>query len=90
MINISDKIIIFDDNKPTYNIGDLLNMPYFWAGWLSNPHFSEHHYNAFILTANAYPNSILNIYKHPELPMEMNKKIYQILNDYDCLLMYIV
>jgi hypothetical protein len=63
MSNITGKIIIFDDNKPTYNIGDLLNIPYFWAGWLSNPHFSQHHYNSFILTADAYPNSILNIYK---------------------------
>ena len=38
---------IFDENKESYIIGDLLNMPKFFAGWNSNPHNNEYMYNLF-------------------------------------------
>lgn len=56
-------ITIFDENKPLYNIGDLLNMPHFSHNWNNKPHADKHIYNKFIKTAEYYKRSILNIYK---------------------------
>jgi hypothetical protein len=56
-------IKIFDKNKPRYNIGDLLNMPSFFANWNNNPHANESAYYIYNLTADYYKGSILNIYK---------------------------
>lgn len=53
---------IFDKNKESYIIGDLLNMPYFFANWQTNPHNNEYMYNLFKKTALQYPNNILGIY----------------------------
>jgi hypothetical protein len=61
--DIEDKLVFFDDNKLTYNIGDLLNVPHLFSDWQSNPHASKEMYNLFYNTADAYPNSILHIYK---------------------------
>ena len=60
---IDTNIVIFDNNKLTYNIGDLLNMPYFFAHWKSNPHATIDQYNLFCKTADEYSDSILHIYK---------------------------
>lgn len=54
---------IFDKNKPIYNIGDLLNMPSFFANWNNNPHNNQNLYNAFNKMGSYYKGSILNIYK---------------------------
>ena len=35
-------IKIFDENKPNYNVGDLLNMPHFSHNWNNNPHADKH------------------------------------------------
>lgn len=56
-------LIIFDENKPSYNIGDLLNIPYFFYEWKRNPHANNELYELFLKTAEYYKNSILNIYK---------------------------
>lgn len=56
-------IKIFDENKPSYNLGDLLNMPYFFYGWKRSPHANNELYDLFLKTADYYKNSILNIYK---------------------------
>jgi hypothetical protein len=53
---------IFDNNKESYIIGDLLNMPYFFANWNNNPHCNISMYNLFKKTASQYPNNILGIY----------------------------
>ena len=56
-------IIIFDEDKHIYNIGDLLNMPHFSHNWNNNPHDDKNIYNKFIKTAEYYKGSVLNIYK---------------------------
>lgn len=53
---------IFDENKNSYVIGDLLNMPYFFSYWNNTPHHDDHFYNRFKTTAKQYPNSILGLY----------------------------
>jgi hypothetical protein len=53
---------IFDKNKESYIIGDLLNMPYFFANWGKSPHHNEYMYKLFKKTALQYPNNILGIY----------------------------
>jgi hypothetical protein len=53
---------IFDENKESYILGDLLNMPKFFAGWNSNPHGSDVLYKLFKKTALQYKNNILGIY----------------------------
>jgi len=53
---------IFDNNKESYIIGDLLNMPYFFANYNNNPHCNIIMYNLFKKTAAQYPNNILGIY----------------------------
>jgi hypothetical protein len=62
MENIEFKI--FDESKETYNIGDLLNMPYFWANANNNPHLNANTYNLFKKTALQYKNNILGIYNN--------------------------
>jgi hypothetical protein len=53
---------IFDEGKESYIIGDLLNMPYFFARWNNNPHACHYTYNLFKKTALQYPENILGIY----------------------------
>ncbi len=53
---------IFDEDKETYNLGDLLNMPSFWANWKRTPHNDDNHYSTFKRTALQYKNNILGIY----------------------------
>jgi len=45
-----------------YNIGDLLNMPYYWAGWKQNPHTDENILNTAKNTATNNNDSILGRY----------------------------
>jgi len=33
---------IFDESKESYIIGDLLNMPYFFAEWNKTPHHNDY------------------------------------------------
>ena len=53
---------LFDDNKSSYNIGDLLNMPYFFANWNNTPHDTDATYNNYERTALEYEDTILGIY----------------------------
>jgi hypothetical protein len=53
---------IFDENKESYIIGDLLNMPKFFAGWNSNPHHNKYMYDLFKKTSLQYKEHILGIY----------------------------
>ena len=53
---------IFDENKESYIIGDLLNMPVFFANWNNTPHNNEYMYNLFKKTASQYKDNILGIY----------------------------
>ena len=62
-----DDLILFDKNSKTYNIGDLLNMPFFFSGWNSNPHHDYGMYDLFNNVSDVYPNSILHIYKSTRL-----------------------
>lgn len=55
---------IFDESKESYIIGDLLNMPYFFANWNNNPHNNDYMYNLFKKTAFQYKNNILGIYNN--------------------------
>lgn len=55
---------IFDEFKESYRIGDLLNMPYFWANSGNNPHADVNIYNQFKKTALQYKNNILGIYNN--------------------------
>ena len=49
--------------KCGYNIGDLLNMPSFWAKWGRNPHSNENYYNdQYKLSCQHYTESILSYY----------------------------
>jgi hypothetical protein len=45
-----------------YNISDLLNMPYYWAGWVQEPHASYQLYKTAQETAAKNPNTILGKY----------------------------
>ena len=53
---------VFDTDKLSYNIGDLLNMPYFCANWNNTPHADEYYYNHYLRTASQYRDNILGIY----------------------------
>ena len=53
---------IFDESKESYIIGDLLNMPYFFANWNNKPHNNDYMYNLFKKTALQYKHNILGIY----------------------------
>lgn len=55
---------IFDESKESYIIGDLFNMPKFFAGWNSVPHHNDYMYNLFKKTALQYKDNILGIYDH--------------------------
>jgi hypothetical protein len=61
-VNIEFKI--FDESKEPYNVGDLLNMPYFFANWNNTPHMSNSMYNIFKKTAIQYKDNILGIYNN--------------------------
>lgn len=45
-----------------YNIADLLNMPYYWAGWPQNPHLNEIYLNVAKNTAMNNTTTILGKY----------------------------
>ena len=45
-----------------YNIADLLNMPYYWAGWNQNPHNDMNYYKIALDTAKNNPETILGKY----------------------------
>jgi hypothetical protein len=51
-----------DNNMGGYNIGDLLNMPSFWAGWNNNPHNNDKYYKAYVTATEQFPNSIIYYY----------------------------
>lgn len=62
-----DDIRIYDIDKKFgesgYNISDLLNMPFYWAGWKQNPHCGdENYYNVAKNTAFNNPDTILGRY----------------------------
>lgn len=60
---ISSQNAINEENTSNvYNIGDLLNMPSYWAGWNKNPHNNEYKYNLFKDACNKFNNSILYNY----------------------------
>ena len=89
-ININDITIYDIDDKfgvSGYNIGDLLNMPYYFAGWNQNPHDHDNYLNIAIETANNNPSTILGIYyknrpldeKIPNLN-RLNQSIFDYIN----------
>jgi len=45
-----------------YNIGDLLNMPHYWANWSQTPHADKNMLNVALNTAKNNPESILGLY----------------------------
>lgn len=45
-----------------YNIGDLLNMPFYWANWEQNPHAFPYIYELSKKTAQDNPSTILGKY----------------------------
>lgn len=59
-------IILYDQtttiNPGGYNIGDLLNMPSFWAGWGRNPHTNDTNYQAYLDASKNFPKSIIYYY----------------------------
>ena len=61
---MTDKITIkiFDKDKLSYNLGDLLNMPYFVAGWANTPHADINMKETFLTAASQYRDNILGIY----------------------------
>ncbi len=64
---------IFDESKESYIIGDLLNMPKFFADWNSNPHNNDYMYDLFIKTSLQYKDNILGIYE--DLRIDKNESI---------------
>jgi len=52
----------FGGDKESYRIGDLLNMPHFWAGWNNTPHADEKIFNLFKNVSFLYRDNILGIY----------------------------
>jgi len=77
---------IFDFNKETYNIGDLLNMPYFFNDCETPIHYSSRIYKLYIKAAEFYKGSILNIYHNmrtdPNEPMPNVQKIRDSVDKY--------
>ena len=53
-----------ESDNEGYNLGDLLNMPYFFANWNNTPHMSNSMYNIFKKTAIQYKDNILGIYNN--------------------------
>ena len=49
-------------NKYGYNLGDLLNAPYYMGVWKQNPHHSNDHLERLNKVAKNYPKTILGIY----------------------------
>lgn len=66
IINNDLEITLYDNtttnNLGGYNIGDLLNMPSYWAGWARNPHNDHNIYQSYLEAINQFPNSILYYY----------------------------
>lgn len=50
---------LFDKDKESYIIGDLLNMPFFFANWNNNPHNNKYMYDLFKKTSKDYSDNIL-------------------------------
>jgi hypothetical protein len=77
---------LFDDNKSSYNIGDLLNMPHFFANWNNTPHHNDFEYNKYERTAMEYEDTILGIYHrtrtHPEEPIPNVTRIRSSIDTY--------
>lgn len=57
------KFNIFDENKEEYNLGDLLNMPYFFFEWNNTPHANEEFFDIYNKISLYYNNNILGIYE---------------------------
>jgi hypothetical protein len=53
---------VFDEGRVSYTIGDILNMPYFFANWNNTPHLDDFCYQSFKRAAIQYQNNILGIY----------------------------
>jgi hypothetical protein len=65
--NISiDELKFFDMNskfgETGYNVGDLLNMPFYWANWPQVPHADLNMLNIALNTANNNPDTIVGLY----------------------------
>jgi hypothetical protein len=58
----SQNVINKKNTSKIYNIGDLLNMPSYWAGWNRNPHDTQDVYNHYKEMCIKFINSILNNY----------------------------
>jgi hypothetical protein len=67
-----------------YNLGDLLNMPYYFAGWTNNPHQA---YNLYKEATPSFPNSIL--YYYSTLRTDENEPIPNLQKIIDAIDMYI-
>lgn len=65
LVDDNFNIPIYDNNDTNtngYNIGDLLNMPSFWAYWNRNPHNNQSAYDAYLNVVKHYPNTIVYYY----------------------------
>ena len=66
LVDDNFNIPIYDNSKNinsnVYNIGDILNIPSFWAGWEKNPHNNDGGYKLYLDSAKQFPNSILYYY----------------------------
>lgn len=68
-----------------YNLGDLLNMPYYWAGWPQTPHLNEIYHGVAKNTAANNPNTILGKYyfSRPEKEKIPNlERLYNTIDNY--------
>jgi hypothetical protein len=71
--------------KTGYNISDLLNMPYYWAGWNQNPHADISIYETSCETAKNNPDTILGKY-YSSRPSDENipnlNRLSNVIDDY--------
>lgn len=71
---------VFDEGRVSYSIGDILNMPYFHAGWNNTPHCDDFCYQSFKTAASQYQNNIVGIYaslRSDDEPIPNVEKILQ-------------
>jgi hypothetical protein len=87
ILTIND-IRIFDIDKKFgesgYNISDLLNMPFYWAGWKQNPHCGdEQYFNIAKNTALNNPETILGRYYSTRTEDEKIPNLLRLYNTID-------
>jgi hypothetical protein len=79
-VEVYGKYVKDDIENRGYNIGDLLNMPYLWGLWQSNPHHDQQKLDRYYNIAKNYKDSILSFYQEGRCDDEQIPNIPRIIS----------